>query len=268
MDEFNAKFSLYADTFPLVVAGILGGADTVAGGGPYTHTMHILYDPSSGNQPPSYSIMDFDGGNYFLLAGSQASDLTIAWAADAETTGVVRYICNPYADSTSAPTPFGSVAFSTEVMPPGWATSVSIGGSVLNLSSGELKLDRKTEAIFTAQGTVDSPLVNFAGPIEATGNFKGLVNTDEDPWSTSAGGDEALTRDQQAISVTFTDPVSSHSLAFTMDVAQLHDVKRTRGKIYTEIEANFTALMNATDADTGYGPVTFVATNAVAGAYV
>jgi len=42
---------------------------------------------------------------------------------------------------------------------------------------------------------------------------------------------------------------------FTMSAAQIHSIKRTRGKEYTELEVEFTANANSTDASTGYAPI-------------
>ena len=38
-DEYDAKFYLYADTFPWLVTSVLGGNDTISGAGPYTHVI-------------------------------------------------------------------------------------------------------------------------------------------------------------------------------------------------------------------------------------
>ena len=130
-------------------------------------------------------------------------------------------------------------------------------------------LARKTAPIFT-MGT-QAPLVNFAGPIEVTGKFTAIVNSTSDAWSTGNTA-EALTRSPQTMTITMTDPndttsATNHSIAFTMTSVQFHDVKRTRGKEYTEVEVSFTANANATDATTGYSPVQATIVNAVAAAY-
>ena len=52
-----------------------------------------------------------------------------------------------------------------------------------------------------------------------------------------------------------------------MTSVQFHDVKRTRGKEYTEVELSFTANANETDATTGYSPVQTTIVNATAAAY-
>jgi len=85
------------------------------------------------------------------------------------------------------------------------------------------------------------------------------VNSTSDVFSTGSNA-YGLTRSPEAISITLTDPNDAtsgtqHSVNFTMSAAQIHSIKRTRGKEYTELEVEFTANANATDASTGYAPI-------------
>ena len=269
-DELDAKYPLYADTFPNLLAAILGSADTVTGTGPYVHTIGLLNAPASGSQPPSYSLLGFDGANYFTLSGAQAASLNLQFSSEQTADATVKWIGNPYVSYTAAPAPFATTSFSTEALVPGWSVGVTVGGvSFAYIASGEIMLDRKTKPIFTegAQG----PYVNFAGPLTVTGKFTGLVNTNADPWSTGATA-TALNRSPQTVVVTFTDPndqtvAVNHSIAFTMTAAQFEKPKRTVSKEYTEIEVEFEARANATDAITGYAPVKTVTTNGTVTAY-
>ena len=52
-----------------------------------------------------------------------------------------------------------------------------------------------------------------------------------------------------------------------MTQAQFQNVKRTRGKAYTEVEVEFTANADATDATTGYSPIQANIVNATATPY-
>ena len=186
----------------------------------------------------------------------------------------MKFFANPYTSYTSAPAPFTTLSLSTEHLIPAWDTSITVSGinsgaALTYIQTGELMLARKTAPIFT-MGT-QAPLVNFAGPIEVTGKFTAVVNTNADAWSTGSTA-EALTRSPQVMTITMTDPndttsSTNHSIAFTMTSVQFHDVKRTRGKEYTEVELSFTANANATDATTGYSPVQATIVNAVATAY-
>jgi len=269
-DEYDAKFYLFADTFPNLVKAILGGTDTVTGSGPYTHNIKLLNNASIGSQPQSYSIMDFDGANYFTLLGAQADQLEISFGAEAAAEATVKFFTNPYTSGTSATTPFSSPNVSTVHMIPAWDTTITVAGTTYTyIQDGTLTLARKTAPIFTMGA--QAPYQNFAGPIEVTGKFTAVVNSLTDPWSTGSGA-TALTRSPQALVITFTDPNDSisatqYSVSFTMTQAQFQNVKRTRGKAYTEVEVEFTANADATDATTGYSPIQANIVNATSTAY-
>ena len=269
-DEYDAKFYLFADTFPNLVKAVLGGTDTVTGAGPYTHNIKLLNNASIGSQPQSYSIMDFDGANYFTLLGAQADQLEISFGAEAAAESTVKFFTNPYTSGTSATAPFSSPSLSTVHMIPAWDTTITVAGTTYTyIQDGTLTLARKTAPIFTMGA--QAPYQNFAGPIEVTGKFTAVVNSLTDPWSTGSGA-TALTRSPQALVITFTDPNDSsggtqYSVSFTMTSTQFHNVKRTRGKAYTEVEVEFTANADATDATTGYSPIQANIVNATSTAY-
>ena len=269
-DEYDAKFYLFADTFPNLVKAVLGGTDTVTGAGPYTHNIKLLNNASIGSQPQSYSIMDFDGANFFTLLGAQADQLDISFGAEAAAEATVKFMANPYTSGTSATSPFSAPSLSTVHMIPAWDTVISVAGTPYTyIQDGTLTIARKTAPIFT-MGT-QAPYQNFAGPIEVSGKFTAVVNSTSDSWSTGTGA-TALTRSPQALVITFTDPNDSSggtqfSVSFTMTQAQFQNVKRTRGKAYTEVEVEFTANADATDATTGYSPIQANIVNATATPY-
>jgi len=269
-DEFDFKTYLFADTFPVLLRSILGGTDTKTGSGPYSHTIKVLNSPSTGSQPPTYSILDFDGANYFTVTGAQADTLGLTFGADAAAEATVKYLGNPYTSYTSAPTVFATQSLSAEHLIPAWNTVVSIGGTTYtNVSTGEISINRKTQPIFTL-GT-QAPYNLFAGPIEVTGKFTFVINSTADVFSTGSSA-YGLTRSPEAIVVTLTDPndqtsSTNHSVAFTMSAAQIHSIKRTRGKEYTELEVEFTANANATDASTGYSPIQATVINGTSTSY-
>jgi hypothetical protein len=214
--------------------------------------------------------MDFDGANYFTLLGAQADQLEISFGAEAAAESTVKFMTNPYTSGTSATAPFSSPSLSTVHMIPAWDTTITVGGTTYTyIQDGTLTLARKTAPIFTMGA--QAPYQNFAGPIEVTGKFTAVVNSTSDSWSTGSGA-TALTRSPQALVITFTDPNDSsggtqYSVSFTMTQAQFQNVKRTRGKAYTEVEVEFTANADATDATTGYSPIQANIVNATSTAY-
>lgn len=257
-DEYTHKSYLYADTFPVYVKALLGGVDTVTTStASYSHSIPLLNSASTGSQPLSYSICDFDGANWFTLPGGQAGDLSLTFGAEVAAEATMKWITNPYVSATAAPAPFTSLSYTAEQMIPSWNTTVSIASSALTyVASGELKIDRKTAPIFT-MGT-QSAYQNFAGPIDVSGKLVLVVNSNADPFSTGTG--YALEDSPQSLNILLTDPndISSaihDSIAFQMTNTQFQMSKRTRGKEYTELEVEFHCEANTTDAATGFSPI-------------
>lgn len=261
-DEYDVTGYVFADSFPILLRAILGGTDTKAGAGPtYTHGIKLLNDSTTGSQPPSVTIQDFDGATAFQMTGAQMSELTVTFGAEAAAEWNAKFIGNPYTQIAKP-----SASFSTTSFVPGWDITTSIGGSSLAyIAEGEVKFSRSALPIFT-QGT-QGPRVNFAGPLEVTGRLLAVVESSSDIFSNSTNG-YGLFDSPQATVITLTDPVSSNTVAFTITKAQYQEPKRQRGKAYVEVEVNFTANANATDATSGYSPIATVTTNNVSTAYV
>ena len=259
-DEYDVKGYCYADSFPILLRAILGGTDTKAGTGPYTHGIKLLNN-QTGSQPPSVTIQDFDGATAFQMTGAQMSELTLTFGAEAAAEWSAKFMGNPYTQ-ISAPSPTISAASFV----PGWDITTSIAGvSLPYIVEGEIKMNRNTAPIFTMGQ--QAPRVSFAGPLEVTGRLLAVVETTSDIFSNATNG-YALFDGPQATVITMTDPVSSNTIAFTMTKAQFHDVKRQRGKAFVEVEVNFTGNANATDATSGYSPIATVTTNNISTAYV
>jgi hypothetical protein len=261
-DEYDVKGYVYADSFPILLRSILGGGDTVTGSSPYAHNIKLLNNNTNGSQPPSVTIQDFDGATAFQMTGAQMSELSLTFGAEAAAEWSAKFMGNPY---TQIATP--SASFSTASFVPGWDISTSIAGtSVAYVAEGEIRLNRNTAPIFT-MGT-QAPRVSFAGPLEVSGRLLCVVETTSDIFSNATNG-YALNRSPQPLVVTMTDPVSSNTVAFTMTKVQYQDVKRQRGKSFVEVEVNFTANANSTDAasGSGYSPISTITTNNVSTAY-
>ena len=262
-DEYDVKGYCYADTFPILLRSILGGTDTLAGAGPYTHGIKLLNN-QTGSQPPSVTIQDFDGATAFQMTGAQMSELTLTFGAEAAAEWSAKFMGNPYTQ-ISAPSPSFTTPSTTLGFVPGWDITTSIGGSSLAyIAEGEIRLNRNTAPIFT-MGT-QAPRVSFAGPLEVSGRLLAVVESTSDIFSNATTG-YGLFDSPQATVITLTDPVSSNTIAFTMTKAQFSEPKRQRGKAFVEVEVNFTANANATDATTGYSPIATVTTNNISTAY-
>lgn len=257
-DEYSCKGNVFADTFPALIEALLGGADTVSGtAAPYTHVIGLANVASTGSQPPSYTIIDSDnitetGGAAKQITAGQSAELSVEFSADGALTWSTKLLGNPF---TQVAVP-SSPSWSTEVFMPAWSGTISIGGTTSDVVvSGSIDMKRSTDAIFTI-GT-QGPYRLWAGPLEVTGKFTFIAEANDTTFT------NALARQQQVVTLTFTDPVSSHSVEFQMSDVQLTDPKVTSDKAYEEITANFVANANTTDATAGgYSPIKFTATNA------
>ena len=261
-DEVDFKTYLYADSFPLLLASVLG-PDSVSGSTIYTHVIGLQNSASTGSQPSSVTINNFDGGNAFQIAGAQAASLDITFGADKAVEAAIKYMGQPW----TTPTP--SATYGTEALIPGWDTAISINStSFLNIMDGSIKIDRKTAPIFTAgqQG----PRTVFAGPCAVSGSFTVVVEAaDAFTIGSTAYG---LYRGASSIpmSLTFTDPsditsATNHSIKLQMSDVQFYNPKRSVGKDFVELTVDFDAQANTSDATNGgYSPIKATVKNAIA----
>jgi hypothetical protein len=130
-DEYDVKGYCYADSFPILLRAILGGTDTVAGSGPYTHGVKLLNNNTTGSQPPAVTIQDFDGATAFQMIDAQMSELSLTFGAEAAAEWNAKFIGNPY---TQIATP--SASFTPASFVPGWDITTTVGSFSITAVSG------------------------------------------------------------------------------------------------------------------------------------
>jgi len=277
-DEYDFKTNIFTDTVGNLFMGIFG-TDTVTGSAStgYTHVLSLLNNASIGSQPASYTITDFDGANAFQIAGAQLMELTMTTIADGSAEISGKYAGQPYTVLTSgawgALTP-ASANQNAFVAP--WSAAVTLNGvAATYVAETEVKFDRKSTPIWT-QGT-QGPERVFAGPLEVSGRILCVLETANDPFSTTVGSQAptALSRYQGALNLTLTDAndkagtsASSQTLSVQCSNVQWHDVKRTRGKTYVEVEVQFEGHSNTSDAvGGGYSPAKVTLLNSQSATY-
>lgn len=256
-DDYDGKVFLYADVYPNVLMGILGGPDTVASvGSSYSHTIGVLNSASTGSQMPSYTIVNNSVNATYQITGARAVDLSVAFTADAAVETTLKYEGN-ISTTITAPT----INETTAHLVPAWSCAASIAGaSVAVIESGTLDIKRGTAPIFTLgqQG----PYNNFAGPIDVTGTLVFVMEAGETNYA------NALTRAPQQLLLQFTDPASTDTVLFQMSSVQLEDPVIEQSKAFISLNTKFTAIANTVDATSGgYSPIKTVTTNGVSTAY-
>src|SRR6185437_3869522 len=196
-----------------------------------THTIKLLNNSATASQPPSYTLDFFDGSVVRQVAGCRMPSLNITWSADGTVDCTSSFIGMPFT-SPSAPTNTQSTAH----MVPGWGVTISVGGtSSLTIVSGSLDITRVgTDPIFT-------------GTIQIKGKGKFLIESGDSTFSYA----NALSRDQQATVLTFNEPVSAGTLAFTLTNTQFMDPKPDLSKKWLLADCTFEGVADSTDASSG-----------------
>lgn len=257
-DEYPMKGNVYLDTLPALFRLCLGSADTVTGSAdPYTHVIGALTTGGgTGNQPPSASIVDFDGITARQFIAAQMDSLALSFAADALMTFDTKFISNPFTDMGSPPVP----SFSTVEAAPSWSGAVTIDSAVsTDIETADLTLARGAKPIPTIgqQG----PRRNWAGPITTSGKFTAIYESEALLNSYLAGASHTLT-------FLFTPPSApTHNFTMQYSSVKLKTGALNRGKDYLAQDFEFVGLPNATDAVAGMGTVKTTTLNAHTTAY-
>lgn len=257
-DEYPMKGNLYLDTLPVLLRLILGSADTVTGSAdPWTHKIGVLTTGGgTGNQPPSASVVDFDGITARQFVASQMDSLQLSFAAAALATFTTKFITNPFTDMGSPP----STAFSAAEAAPSWSGAISIDSTpTVDIETADLTFARSTKPVPTIGQ--QAPRRNWAASLTTTGKFTAMYESEALLNSFLAGTPHAL-------NFTFTPPSEpTHSVALQYSVVKLTKGNLNRGKDYLAQDFEFTARPNVTDAVAGKGTVMTTTQNARSTAY-
>lgn len=258
-DVFDFTCDAYLDTIPHLIRGILGGPDVVTGAAaPYTHVLSLLNNDTNGNQPPSYTLSDYDGYQMRQITAGQFDEVDLKFAAAGLVECTVKTMGNAFVTNATVPTP----SFSTVEAAPAWKTTASVNGATLGtIIDGSLKLKRGVKPINTLGQ--QNPYRLWAGPLVITAALN-VINVDD------AELNYYLNNTVVPINLSFTSP-SSPGLSFAFDMAtcKVKTGAQSRGSNeLIETSISVIPLPNATDATAGgVSPIKFTAVNAQAAAF-
>lgn len=217
---------------------------------------HVFSCKNTGDgQPTSFTFSDYDGDQCHAFAGTKFSELDFKFSAD----GLLTFTSKAMSWASvvlSAPTP----SYSTVLPIAAYTGQLYIDGAkALNVSSAELQIKRKVEALQTVQGTQD-PYAMFSGAVGVTGKLT-TVMLASDPMLAKIGNSS---NPGETYALAFAQ--GANTLVFQMSDVVYDSVDRTRGKDYVELSVAFTAVGNTTDAGAtnGYSPVKVFLGNSVA----
>lgn len=241
---FQFDMDFFTDSTPGLFKAILGGSDTVASvsASVWSHTFSLLNNSAStGNQPSSYSLTDFDGFDTRGYPACILAGLDLKWQADGLITCTAKWIGN---SSSVVATP--SSGFSGYLPVPAWEIVTTVGGSPSShVESGEINIARKTEQPYTGNQN-QSPFQNFAGAMDV--GFKLTCSAENDTEYNYFRNNT-----QPTLSWAITDPVNGYTFALNAGDAAFTTGKPTRQKEYLQWDVSGKLVPNTSNGTSGGG---------------
>jgi len=222
-----------------------------------THVFSLLNNAGTGNQPPSYSISDYDGDVWRRLSAAQIDELTIK----GNSSGLVDYTCTWFANPATTPSA-PTASYSDVPAVPGWTSAILIGGTQLaQVEDWEIDLKRGVKPIPALTGNQEY-YTYFAGPIEATGKLT-FVEQSNSPFLADFLGGTKQSLDITTFDTTDGSALNLHSTTMMYTTGELD-----RSKEWVEVMVDFQLLPSATDATAGgVSPIRATVANSVSTAY-
>lgn len=261
-DTLAYKTYAYLDNTYQHLLALFGRPDAITGtAAPYTHKTALENGVDQAQaQPMSFTLFYFDGAKCFQIPGCLALDVKLDVKVDTLDTLDVQWVGLPASVMGSAPsnTPDTNTPF------PAWNSTVSVAGSaVSNYSEVSIEYKRDTVDVPTINAS-QSPLEIFGGGVSVSGTLTAIYQG----ASTDANLNDYLANTQPSLSVKMA-PVGDavHSLTVQHSVVAF-DGADVSGNKWMEVQAQFKALMNATDAlDSKQSPGQVILVNTAATAY-
>ena len=239
-----------------VDTGAAGTAATIPASSTAPTNAHVFACKNNADgQPTSFTFSDFDGDATRAFAGSKLSELSFKFSADGLLTFTSKV--ESWASVTmTTPTP----SYSTVLPIAAYTGVLEIGGQpVVNVVSAQLDFKRKSEYLQTVQGSQD-PYGIFSGALAVTGKLT-TVMLASDPLLAKIGNSS---NPGDVYNLAFA--AGNASLVFQMSDVVYDKVTPVRGKDYVQLDVEFTAVGNTTDAGAtnGYSPCKVTLGNNVA----
>ncbi len=221
------------------------------------HNFSLLNNAGTGNQPPTYTLTDYDGEEWRQLPSAQLDKLTIKGTG----TGLIEYTCSWFADPSITPaTPTAS--FTSVEAVPGWSSDISIGGTQIKyLVDWELDLSRGVKPIPAITGT-QAYFDYFAGPLQA--KFKITVVEQSGAPELS----KFLANSFNALDLTIWDTQNGYACNFHSSKTKFQTGELDRSKEWVQATLDGMLLPTSTDALAGgVSPIVCSVGNAVSASY-
>lgn len=241
-------------TYPLLYAHASGATVT----GLTSHTIGLENNsPSTGNQPPTATVMDFDGNVWRQMVAGQLDKLTLKGSGKE----LVEYENSWFANAATTPTA-PTPSFTQTQAPPGWTTRIAIGGTVVQyMSDWSIDTDRQVEAVEGSTGT-QQYLDYFAAGLVATGKVTAIMQSSAPEIAAFEAGTV------QSFDLVISDVKSGYALNLHSTTSMFKTAEVDRSSKYVKVPLEVQFLPNSTDAVAGgIAPLKAVVANAQTTAY-
>jgi hypothetical protein len=257
-DDFSFTCDVFADTFPHLMRGILGSADTKTGTtSPYLHVFSLLNTGTG--QPPSYTLQYFDGLDCNQFLESQLDTANVSWTADGLLSCAPKFICRPATTISLT-----SETYSTEIPVPSWDAIVSVGGTPITKAvSGEIILSRGTKPIPAVTGT-QQYYQNWAGPLSTKASKLTVIMESDTELNYFLNNTQGI-----AFDLKFVNPASvTEFIQFHYSNTGWRLGKKNPGKEWMEIDLEVAGVPSTSDATAGgTSPIKVSVSNTVSTSY-
>jgi len=267
--EWSLEGPAFLDMLPWFLNNILGDI-TDAGATPFTHAASLLN--SGTGQPGSLTLYDWQGppsaSNFArIYPGACLSELTLKGNAESS---LVMWSAKGLAWPSSVAAAPPTAATSAEPPQAGWRTKLGLAGpasggtQVSTVGEWEITIKRALKALFTHQGTLQSPFVVFRGALDVEGKLKFTAPADE------SNNMLYLLNNTQPQLQLVTDNgltvINNRNLQIDCQLAAYETTKINRGAEAVGYDATFKGVMNSTNAGAsgGLSPIKVTVANATA----
>lgn len=232
-------------------------AATTTVGGLTGHSFSLLNNGGAGNQPPSVTLVDYDGERTRQMTAMQLDELTIKGTATGLTTYTCTWFGNPATKITKP-----STSYSLVQAPPGWTFAAKLGTTtVQTVVDWEFDFKRGVKPIPALTGTKEY-FEYFANTLQATGKLT-IIEQATSPYLTDYENGTEL-----AYTFTFYDVSKGWACNFHSTKAKFKSGSLDRSKEWVEVPLTFQLLPSATDATAGgVSPVKMTVANATSTSY-
>lgn len=259
--------NVFTDTFPYLLANILGDVTTTGTASPFSHVISLM-NPAASNsyhaQPTSHTLTAYNGvaasTGAWVIASSALSQLVIEFNA---ATGLLAYTftANGWPSAAAAARPTSAPS---SVKPlAAWRGQMGLGGPasggtlLSNLASAKITITRQLENQFMADGTQNPQAIARA---DITSSFEAaFLATDSTVWS------DMMNNTKPQIQFLF-NASATQQLQIDMQVAAFKVAKPNYGSKMVRWDTSGTGERNSTNIGStgGLASIQTTVVNAVA----